>query len=284
MDKPPGITSARAVAKVKRLLPRKTKVGHTGTLDPLASGLLVLLIGRSTRLSRYVTDLDKSYTATARFGAVSDTLDAEGNVAELETPAPDETRIRSALDAFTGDLLQVPPMASAVKVGGVRLYDLHRRGATVAREPRPVKIHALSLTSFDPEEKKATFEITCSSGTYVRTLISDLASSLNSGAYLTALRRTRVGTLDVQDAARPEELSPDTLFNHIIPPQRVVSHLPAVEVAGDEEKAVRSGRVLDVDPSLGRGSVRIEAGEELLAVYRFEEGVARAEVVLCGGT
>ena len=243
----------------------------------------MLLIGRSTRLSRYVTGLDKSYTATARFGAVSDTLDAEGNVTELDAPAPEVASIRAALGDFTGDLLQVPPMASAVKVGGVRLYDLHRRGATVEREPRPVTIHSLSLTNYDPQEKIATFEITCSSGTYVRTLISDLASSLESGAYLTTLRRTRVGTLRVEDAIPPEQLSPDTLGNRIIQPRRVVSHLPVMEVAGDEERAVRSGRVLEAGAFSGRGSVRVEAGEDLLAVYRVEDEVARAEVVLCGG-
>src|ERR687890_112255 len=115
LDKPPGITSARAVSRVKRLLPNKTKIGHTGTLDPLASGLLVLLLGRATRLSRYVTDLDKSYTATARFGAVSDTLDAEGCITDLDASLPPEDTLRGALRAFTGDLLQVPPMASALK-------------------------------------------------------------------------------------------------------------------------------------------------------------------------
>ena len=243
----------------------------------------MLLIGRSTRLSRYVTDLDKTYTATARFGAVSDTLDAEGEVTKLDSPVPDEASLRSVLDDFTGDLLQVPPMASAVKVGGVRLYDLHRRGAKIERDPRPVKIHSLSLTNFDPGEKTVTFEISCSSGTYVRSLISDLASSLGSGAYLTALRRTRVGTLRVGEAVSPDLLTTDTLHNHIIHPRRVVSHLPLMEVESEQEKAVRSGRVLEAGGLSGRGSVRIEAGEELLAVYRFEEGVARAEVVLCGG-
>ena len=246
----------------------------------------MVLIGRSTRLSRYVTGLDKSYTATARFGAVSDTLDAEGNVTELDARAPDEASIRAALDGFTGDVLQIPPMASAVKVGGVRLYDLHRRGATVEREPRPVTIHSLSLANYDPHDKIATFEVSCSSGTYVRTLISDLASSLESGAYLTALRRTRVGTLRVEDAIpteQLEQLSPDTFDNRIIQPRRVVSHLPVMEVEGDVERAVRSGRVLEASAFSGRGSVRVEAGEDLLAVYRVEDKVARAEVVLCGG-
>ncbi len=127
------------VAQVKRLLPKKTKIGHTGTLDPLASGLLVLLIGRATRLSRYVTGLDKTYTATARFGAVSDTLDAEGEITHLDITIPDEAAIRAVLPEFTVDLMQTPPMASALKREGVRLYDLHRRGLTVEREARPVK-------------------------------------------------------------------------------------------------------------------------------------------------
>lgn len=275
------MTSARAVSKVKRLLPKKTKVGHTGTLDPLASGLLVLLIGRSTRLSRYVTDLDKSYTATARLGAVSDTLDAEGTITPLDAAMPDEDAIRAPLPAFTGDILQTPPMASALKQGGVRLYDLHRRGVTVEREPRPVKIQTLELLATDPAAQTATFEVTCSSGTYVRTLISDLAESLGTGAYLTTLRRTSVGHLSVKDATTPADLAPTTIFNRIIQPGEVVAHLPRVEVDEEGEDAVRSGRVL---PGRGLGgSFRVEREGVLLAVYREEGAEARAEVVLCGG-
>jgi tRNA pseudouridine55 synthase len=275
------VTSARAVSRVKRLLPKRTKIGHTGTLDPLASGLLVLLLGRATRLSRYVTDLEKTYTATARLGAVSDTLDADGEISALDAPMPDERMLRATLPNFTGDLLQIPPMASAVKVGGVRLYDLHRRGLTVEREPRLVTIHSLTLIAFNPDQQSATFEVSCSSGTYVRTLISDLAASLDTGAYLTALRRTSVGNLSVEDASPPNALSPANLFNRIIQPREVVSHLPALEVGAEGERAVGSGRVLRV--SGVRGSFRVERGGELLAVYRGEGEVARAEVVLCGG-
>jgi tRNA pseudouridine55 synthase len=254
-------------------------VGHTGTLDPLASGLLVLLIGRSTRLSRYVTGLDKSYTATARLGAVSDTLDAEGGITPLEAPMPDENTLRAALSAFTGEILQTPPMASALKRDGVRLYDLYRRGVTVEREPRPVKIHALELLTTDPAEQTATFEVSCSSGTYVRTLIADLAASLGTGAYLTALRRTRVGHLSVEEALDPEDLTPTIIDNRIIQPSEVVAHLPRVEVDEDGELAVRSGRMLPAQ-GLG-GSFRVEREGVLLGVYR-DDGAARAEVVLWG--
>ena len=275
------MTSAGAVARIKRLLPTKTKVGHTGTLDPLASGLLVLLVGGSTRLSRYVTDLDKTYTATARFGAVSDTLDAEGDITPInDAPMPDEATVRAALPAFTGDLLQVPPMASALKRDGVRLYDLHRRGITVEREPRPVTIHSLVLLALDPARQSATFEISCTSGTYVRTLISDLANHLETGAYLTALRRTSVGHLTVEQASLTDDLSDTTLCSRIIQPGEVVAHLPRVEVGEEEELAVRRGRAL---PARGMGgNFRVERGGVLLGIYRDGEAEARAEVVLCG--
>ena len=240
----------------------------------------MLLIGRATRLSRYVTNLDKAYTATARFGAVSTTLDAEGGITDLEAPLPSEDAIREALPAFTGDILQVPPMASALKQGGVRLYDLHRRGIRVDREARPVTVHTFDLTGLDPAEQTATFEISCSSGTYVRTLISDLATSLASGAYLTSLRRTSVGHLTLEDAHAPQDLSRETLHNHIIPPLGVVTHLPGVDVSAEVGRGMvcHGGRI-----GRGRvdGSYRVMCGGELLAVYRDYEDGGRAEVVLC---
>jgi tRNA pseudouridine55 synthase len=282
LDKPSGLTSARAVARVKRLLPKGTRIGHTGTLDPLASGLLVLLVGRATRLSRYVTGLDKAYTATARFGAVSDTLDADGRITPLEgAPMPEEDAMHAATKRFTGDLLQTPPMASAVKVKGERLYKAHRRGAHVERESRPVKVHALKLLALGPEDT-ATFAVSCSSGTYVRALLSDLADSLGTGAYLTALRRTRVGRLNVQNASSPEELTPDAIQNRIIPSREVVGFLPVVRVSEEERFGVCNGGGLAASGI--RGSYRVEVGGELLAIYRDEGGGgARAEVVLCAG-
>jgi len=279
MDKPTGLTSARALSKVKRLLPKGTRIGHTGTLDPLASGLLVLVVGRATRLARYVTPMDKSYTTTARFGFVTDTLDAEGEAVPVEGPVPDEDAIRARLPEFTGRILQVPPMASAIKVGGRRLYELHRRGVEVEREPRPVDIHAFDLLSTDPEEGTATFEISCSGGTYVRSLISDLAHSLGSGAYLTALRRTRIGHLHVSDASPPEDLQEHDPCNRIIQPAALLRRMPAVEVGEEERVGVCNGRKMGAF-GVG-GSYRVMRGEELLAVYRDEGAQARAEVVLC---
>lgn len=240
----------------------------------------MLLIGRATRLSRYVTHLDKTYTATARFGAVSDTLDADGEISQLDAPMPDESTLREAIPGFTGNLLQTPPMASAIKVGGRRLYSLHRRGLSVEREPRLITIHSLALTAFDREHQSATFEVSCSSGTYVRALISDLATSLGTGAYLTALRRTEVGNLSVENASSPEALSPVTLFNHIIQMREVIIHLPRLAVDAEGEALVASGRVLRAAGMIG--SFRVERNGELLAVYRGDGEVGRAEVVLCG--
>jgi tRNA pseudouridine55 synthase len=265
---------------VKRLLPKGTRIGHTGTLDPLASGLLVLLLGRATRLSRYVTGLDKTYTATARFGAVSDTLDADGRITPLQNaPVPNEAALRDELRRFTGEIRQTPPMASAVKVKGERLYKAHRRGETIERESRLVTVRAFELLALDSENETATFHVSCSSGTYVRTLISDLADALETGAYLTALRRTSVGHMSVQDAVEPEKLALETLVKRIIQGKEVIAHLPGVEVSSGERFGVCNGRPLEEFGVVG--SFRVEAGGELLAIYRDEGGSARAEVVLC---
>lgn len=226
-----------------------------------------------------MTDLDKAYTAKARFGAVSDTLDAEGEISPLGTPLPARAAIEDALTGFTGDLLQVPPMTSALKRDGQRLYDLHRRGITVEREPRPVTVNAFRLTDLDPASQTAEFEISCSSGTYVRTLVADLATHVGTGAYLTALRRTSVGALSVQNASPQELLDTSTLHSHIIPPVKMVSHLPVVEVSEDERRLVCHGR--KIVRSGVEGSYRVMCGDELLGVYRDRDDEGRAEVVLC---
>ena len=170
-------------------------------------------------------------------------------------------------------------MASAVKVGGERLYKAQRRGETVERESRPVTVHAFELLTLGTATATATFRISCSSGTYVRTLVSDLATYLDTGAYLTALRRISVGHMTAEDATPPEELAPDALPKRIIQSREVVAHLPGVEVSVGERVGVCNGRPLATFGS--SGSFRVEAGGELLAIYRGEGDGARAEVVLC---
>jgi tRNA pseudouridine55 synthase len=170
-------------------------------------------------------------------------------------------------------------MASAVKVGGERLYKAQRRGETVERESRPVTVHTFELLTLDRENTSATFRVSCGSGTYVRTLVSDLAASLDTGAYLTALRRTSVGHMTTEDAILSEELASETLHKCIIQSREVMAHLPGVEVPVGERAGVCNGRPLG--PFGPLGSFRVEAGGELLAIYRGEGDGARAEVVLC---
>jgi tRNA pseudouridine55 synthase len=199
VDKPPGPTSHDVVDRIRRCF-RLGRVGHGGTLDPFATGLLVVLIGRkATRLSRTITDADKAYEGTARLGVRTDTMDVEGQVL-AERPVEGVTReqVEAAMAAWVGEGEQVPPMYSAVKREGVPMYERARRGESVEREPRPVRIDAFDLVSFDPPD--VTFRLVCSKGTYVRTLWDDVGEALGCGAYLHALRRTRIGTLQLDDA------------------------------------------------------------------------------------
>lgn len=189
LDKPADMTSFLCCAVMRRLLGEK-KIGHAGTLDPGATGVLPLLVGRATKALDRLPIHDKRYTATLRFGAVSDTLDVWGKVIETGSPLPSLTAVEAALSHFRGDILQVPPMTSALKKDGVRLYDLARQGIEVEREARPVTIYELNLLSYDPLSGTLSLDCLCSKGTYIRTLCDDLGRMLGCGAVMTALRRT----------------------------------------------------------------------------------------------
>jgi tRNA pseudouridine55 synthase len=205
VDKPGGWTSHDVVAKIRGFV--GGKVGHAGTLDPMATGLLVLGLGRSTRLLRFVQGLEKEYRATALFGVATDSLDADGAVVS-RTPLPvglDE--VEAAAERFVGPILQVPPMVSARKMGGKRLYEMARAGEIVEREARPVTIYRLTITDLAPSDyPEVSFDVVCSTGTYVRTLADDIAGALGGHAHLTRLRRIRNGSLRVDAAATIDEV------------------------------------------------------------------------------
>ena len=204
IDKPRGWTSHDVVAKVRSSV--GGKVGHAGTLDPMATGLLVLGIGGATRLLRFVQDADKEYLATALFGVATDSLDADGAILSREPMSVTAEEVDVALKRFRGEIMQIPPMVSARKVEGRRLYELAREGKVVEREARPVTIHRLELVDLAPSDyPEVTFRTVCSTGTYVRTLADDLARTLGGRAHLTALRRVRIGALDVSDAVSIDE-------------------------------------------------------------------------------
>ena len=243
VDKPAGVTSHDVVARVRRTLPRATKVGHAGTLDPFATGLLLVLVGRATRAQRYLLGLPKTYHAVARLGWRSDTGDRDG---ALERTG----RMPAALTVPIGELMQRPPAYSAVRVGGERLYERARRGDPVEGEPRPVTVHRAALLWHDGE--RAAFELEVSSGTYVRQLVSAL-----DDAYCEALQRTAVGCFDLADAD-PER---------IVPVSEALAFLPERTLDADEARAVGHGRRVArrIDTACGGRSV----GEEPAAAVRL---------------
>ncbi len=195
VDKPGGLTSHDVVYRLRRKLGIK-KIGHAGTLDPMATGLLVMLIGKATRISQYLISVDKIYEGEATLGVVTDSQDAEGEVMETR-PVPEltEPQVREAMKGFLGDQYQIPPMHSAIKIGGVPLYKMARQGVEVEREPRFIRVASFDLLSL--ALPKLTFNLHCTKGTYVRTIAHDLGQKLGCGAHLTALRRTGSGKFGI---------------------------------------------------------------------------------------
>jgi tRNA pseudouridine55 synthase len=202
IDKPDGMTSFGVVARVRRVLTqqanKKVKVGHTGTLDPFATGLLILCIGKETKNAMSYTKLDKVYEATIRLGQVSTTGDPEGDVTDVSDRQPTKDEIEALLPSFTGEITQRPPIFSAIKVGGQRAYDLARAGKEVEIPERQVTIHSLEIIDYSYPELRIRTHV--SSGTYIRTLAQDIGKKLGTGAYCTQLRRTKVAEWDVRDA------------------------------------------------------------------------------------
>ena len=263
VDKPAGWTSHDVVAKSRGVLGTR-KVGHSGTLDPSATGVLVLGVGRATRLLRFLTALPKSYTGEIVLGAETDTLDADGEVTARHdmTELPDD-EVRAAAAALTGPIEQVPPMVSAVKVDGRRLHEIAREGGEVERAPRPVTVHRFDVEPLPGNPGVWRCEVDCSSGTYVRTLAADLGASLGGGAHLRNLRRTAVGGFTLDDAGTIEEPT-------VLPIAAAVAHLPSAVVDDTVATLVGHGRVLGPEELgvVGEGPWAVlDTAGELLAVY-----------------
>jgi tRNA pseudouridine55 synthase len=259
VDKTEGCTSHDVVLALRALL-RLAAVGHTGTLDPAATGLLLACAGNATKLSPYLSGQDKEYVGTVTFGAVTDSLDASGTVIERRPVGGrvDEAKVRDAMKSLTGEIEQTPPMTSAVKVGGVRLHRLARRGVEVPRPARVVTVHSFDLTGCGPAT--ADFRVVCSSGTYVRSLAADLGERLGCGGHLSRLRRVRVGRFSVDDALTVDEMASRgreaTLAGALIPPARALDFLPyvALDAAGLDALRhggrARAGSILQWSPGL----------------------------------
>jgi tRNA pseudouridine55 synthase len=218
IDKPAHWTSFDVVNKVRRIAEaartdrggrKRFPVGHTGTLDPLATGLLVLLLGKYTKRATELTKLDKVYEVTMRLGMTSSTGDEEGEKSAQSQERPALEAIAAALVVFTGSLMQTPPMFSAIKVHGIRAYELARKGQTPELQPRPIQVYSLQMLSYEYPYVRFTTHV--SSGTYIRTLVEDIGKELGVGAYMSALQRTRVGPFKIEDALQIESLRPETL-------------------------------------------------------------------------
>lgn len=273
IDKPRGITSHDAVALVRRRLATR-KVGHAGTLDPMATGLLVMGVGRATRFLRFLGELSKVYEATMRLGVRTTTLDAEGDVTSTAEVHVDDDELGRAVAELVGDSLQIPPAFSAVKVGGRKLYDAARRGESLEAGARRVHVERFEVVA--RRDADVDLVVACGGGTYVRALAADVGDALGCGAHLTALRRTRIGSFDVAEASAPDE--PPGL----LPVVRAVAHLPRLDLEAEEAEAAGHGRVLG--PSGHHGPHAVFApGGELIGVWQDDGPKATPLVVLQPG-
>lgn len=240
-----GYTSHDVVAKLRGICKQK-KIGHTGTLDPDAVGVLPVCLGNATKVCDMLTDYDKEYIAGLRLGVVTDTQDSSGTVLkEREVKASVDEAVK-AIYSFRGDILQVPPMYSALKVGGKKLYELARQGQVVERVPRPVTIHEIEI--LEESMPEFTVRVVCSKGTYIRTLCHDIGEKLGCGGIMASLKRTRVGNFQIKQAFTLSELEAlvrkDQLIEHLIPVDRLFDHLPSVTVKQGSLKALKNGNQL----------------------------------------
>jgi tRNA pseudouridine55 synthase len=241
--KPTGVTSRDVVNRVQRLV-KPHKVGHAGTLDPLASGVLVVCLGPATRLIEYVQRMPKRYLATFLLGRQSDTEDMEGMVVEIpHPPIPTEPEVRAALPSFLGCIQQLPPAYSALKVEGKRAYDLARQGETPDLKPRPIEVHSIDLIEY--AYPQLTLDIRCGSGTYVRSLGRDIARALGTEAVMSALTRTEIGPFQVSQALSGDDITPQSIDRAFIPPQMALGTMPTFKVSEQDEAFLRNGRQIE---------------------------------------
>lgn len=282
VDKPAGFTSHDVVAKLRKAYGQR-RVGHAGTLDPDATGVLLVGLGRVTRLLRFLQVASKEYRADVRLGVATSTLDAAGEVLDRQEMPLTRAQVEQAATHFVGDIEQVPPMVSAIKIGGRRLHELARRGEEVERAPRPVHIDRVDVEAFEPGPYPlATLHIECGSGTYVRTLAADLGTALGGCAHVETLRRLRVGTFGLDEAITLDVIESDPSAA-VRPPADAVRDLEVLEVDAESEKAIRHGMTFPAG-TLGESGAGpfavVDDHAELLAVYERRRGGVKPAVVV----
>ena len=266
LDKPKGISSNQALQKIRYLF-KASKAGHTGSLDPLATGMLPVCFGEATKFSAYLLDASKSYRATCQLGQTSTTGDAEGEITSLQSVSVDQSQVKSVLKTFVGQIEQVPPMHSAIKVNGQRLYKLARNGREVERAARTIEIHSLEQLEF--KNDRLVIDVFCSKGTYIRTLAEDIGKSLGCGAYLGDLRRTGVHPFWKQRCYSLEELheladaSIDLLDACLLPVQAALSDFPELKLDSSAADSLKLGRVIQPNTVMESGLLNLvtESGQ-----------------------
>lgn len=271
LDKAQGLSSNAALQEVKRIYDAN-KAGHTGSLDPLATGVLPLCLGEATKVSQFLLNSDKKYRARVKLGLRTDSGDSEGLVIDsCKDISVNRKDIEKALCKFEGEIDQIPPMYSALKVNGVPLYKLARKGETIEREPRRVTVYSIELTEFEADELE--LEIACSKGTYIRTIADDLGQLLGCGAHIIALRRTQAGVFTEQDCVDIESLRAekeasgfDLLDQHLIPMDEAITHLPEVILPGTTASFIKNGQPVLVRHLPEEGLVRLYEEEQFIGI------------------
>ena len=276
LDKPAGLSSNGALMRAKRLYAAE-KAGHTGTLDPLASGLLPICLGVATRFAQFLLDAPKRYLAIVRFGVTTTTQDAEGEIVRSRPVAFDREALAAALPQFVGTRMQTPPAHAALKYEGRPYYEYARKGIEIPRPPREITVHSLRLLAWDAPD--ATLDVACGKGTYVRALAADLGEALGCGAYLAALRRSATGGFDVANAVTLgalDAMSDGARAGCLLPPSSLVAHLPRLELDGEAADALLHGRPIAVPAPASAGACvhAVFGPDGLLGVADVRDGVA----------
>lgn len=275
INKEKGISSARVVSLVRRALDMK-KVGHTGTLDLEASGLLPIVVGKATRVSDYMMQKDKTYETEMILGARTDTLDAAGTITERSDKVISEEEFIKVMDSFRGEIEQIPPMYSALKVSGKKLYDLAREGIEIERKKRKVKIYDIGLLDFD--FPRAKISVTCSKGTYIRTLVDDIGQKLGTFAYVDELVRTRVGDFDIKESIKSQDimdLDKDYLISSLRPIDSVLDDFKEIRLEGKFLENLINGQIVEIDDFIDK-DLRVYAGGDFVGLgisYREKEKI-----------
>jgi len=276
INKPEGMTSYDVIRRIKPLIPRKTKIGHLGTLDPMASGVLPLALGNATRVIPFIKNEDKTYLATMTLGAVSDTLDAWGQISYTGQTRFQEQELKNILKEFTGNIKQLPPMYSAVHHQGQRLYQLARQGISVNREEREVVVYSIELLDIDNklDLPAVKIRVDCSKGTYVRTLCHDIGQRLGTGALLSTLIRTRSGDFTIEQSYLLEDILHTTnIEEHLLDIDYPITRMPAFSIESPQDiDAILNGRVIKTNTQLPDGMIRVYANEHKLLALAVSTG------------